>query len=122
MPRLRFVETVLQVQFTGDELILALMSLIRATNPAMLRGGPDGFTVDFESLDAKSELSADERSLLKFRAALEGNARAAVHTLELDPVEARRLARTLHWLESLQPWPLDVLEMSGKLRARLLPE
>jgi len=98
------------------------MSLIRATNPAMLRGGPDGFTVDFESLDAKSELSADECLLLKFRAALEGNAEAAVHKLELEPVEARRLHRTLQWLESLQPWPPDVLEMSGNLRARLLAE
>ena len=98
------------------------MSLIRATNPTMLREEADGFTVDFESLDAKSELSADERLLLKFRAALEGNAEAAIHTLKLDPVEARRLARTLHGLESLRPWPPDVLEMSGKLRARLLAE
>ncbi len=108
----------MQMEFTGDELILALVSLIRATNPAMLRQGPDGFTFDFQLLEAKGELSADEMLLLKLRAALESQGTSA-HSLKLATAEAKRLAETIERVESLQPWPTDVLEMSRNLRARL---
>lgn len=130
-------KAVLRVEFTGDELILALMSLIRATNPAMLQQGEDGFTVDFDSLDGKPTLTDDEQLLLKFRAALEGPAApvyspgqvnagereldegSLAYSLELGVAEGRRLVETLERLESLQPWALDVLEMGRNLRARL---
>ena len=105
--------------FSSDEMILALISLIRTTNPSMLRPSPDGFSVDFEALDKKTALTADERLMMKFRVALESPPTEASHPLNLDPAEAQRLGETLEKLESLQPWPADVLAMSGALRARL---
>lgn len=108
------------MNFTGDELILALVSLVRATQPAMLRQEADGFTVDFESLAKKETLDPDDRLMLKMRAALEAVGEGGTGQLDLDPEEGRRLAGTLAGLEKLQPWPRDVLEMSRNLRARFL--
>jgi hypothetical protein len=107
------------IEFSGDELILALVSLIRATNPSMLRQGLDGFTVDFDPLERKQALSPEEESLLKFRAALEGPATVSSYSVELTPAEARQVALSLEQVEFLQPWPADVLQMSRQLRARL---
>ncbi len=107
------------IEFSGDELILALVSLIRATNPSMLRQGPDGFTVDFDPLERKQALSPEEESLLKFRTALEGPAAVSSYSMDLTPAEARRIALSLEQVEFLQPWPADVLQMSRQLRARL---
>lgn len=109
----------MRVECNNDELILALMSLIRATNPAMLRQGPEGITVDLESLEGKKVLSEDERLLLKLQAVLASPDAQAVYGLELSGAESSRLVGTLERLESLQPWPPDVLEMSRNLRARL---
>ena len=108
----------MHIEFTSDELILALVSLIRATNPAMLRPGPDGFSVDFESLEGKQELSAEEELLLKFRTAMDSPG-ASAHSLELAPSEARRLAASLERVESLQPWSPDVIQMIRNLCTRL---
>ena len=127
----------MRIEFSSDELILALVSMVRAINPGMLRQGAEGFELNFQALDAKKEFSPDEHLLLKLRAALEGSVdpapspsqaspsevepgeRLATHALELAAAEARRLGETLERLESLQPWPPDVLEMSRNLRARL---
>lgn len=106
-------------EFSGDELILALMSLIRATYPAMLRQGPEGFTVDFQMLDGKPTLTDDDRLLFKFRMAIENSSQEKPVAVELKEKECLRLAETLEHLESLQPWPQDVLEMSRNLRARV---
>ncbi len=97
------------------------MSLVRATNPAMLRPSVDGFTVDFENLDRKEEFTPDERILMKLRVALQGDAAPenSPATLDLDAAEGQRLAATLEHLEKLQPWPTDVLRLSRNLRARL---
>ena len=108
----------MQVEFSGDELILVLVSLIRATNPAMLRQGPEGFTVDFDSLEGKLVLDDDERLLLRLRAALESPA-GGLHSLDLTAAERSRLVETLVRLEALQPWPPDVQEMNRNLCARL---
>ena len=127
----------MRIEFTTDELILALVSVVRAIDPSMLRQGAEGFEVDFQALEAKKEFSPDENLLLKLRAALEGSAGpapspsqasqsevgpgegAATHALDLAAAEARRLGETLERLESLQPWPADVLAMSRNLRGRL---
>ena len=109
------------LELTNDEMILALMALIRAVNPAMLRSGTEGFSVDFAALDAKTDLSSDERLLMKLRAALESDSGSGALTLDLDADESRRLAQTLERLETLQAWPADVLNMSRALRARLTP-
>jgi len=98
---------------------LALISLIRATNPAMLRQGPDGFTVDFEPLEKKPGLNPDELLLLRFRAALDTQSELNAYGIELAAAEGLRLTETLEHLESLQAWSPDVLELSRQLRARL---
>lgn len=109
----------MEASFTSDEMILALVSLIRATNPSMLQQGPEGFTVDFEALDRKAVLTADERLMMKLRVALETTGAPPFPPLNLETAEAARLAETLQLLESLQSWPADVREMSDTLRARL---
>lgn len=126
------------MRFTGDELVLALISLVRATHPRMLRPEADGFSVDFEPLSTMKQLGPDERLMLKMRTVLEppssdllagaAFANAAPEaapgegqplSLDLAPAEAHRLAQTLARLESMQRWPADVLQMSRALRARL---
>jgi hypothetical protein len=107
--------------FTNDELILVLISLVRATHPRMLRQDGDGFSVDFEPLSKKEKLTADERLLLRMRAAMEVPGEPATLVLELEAGEGPRLAATLAKLEALQQWPADVLEMSRSLRSRLAP-
>ncbi len=127
----------MRIEFSTDELVLALVSVVRAIDPSMLRQGAEGFEVDFQALDAKKEFSPDENLLLNLRAVLEGSTDpapspnqasqsegepgegAATHVVDLAGGEARRLVETLERLELLQPWPPDVLEMSRNLRARL---
>ena len=116
--------------FTGDELILALISLVRATRPGMLRQEADGFSVDFEAIAHIESLSAADRLLLKIGALMENpaedsqkdSAGSSSRSLELDPAEARQIADALAKLELLQAWPKDVVEMSRALRARLAGE
>jgi len=107
--------------FTNDELILLLISLVRATRPSMLRQDADGFSVDFEPLAKKKQLTADERLLLRMREAMEGASEQTALVLQLEEKEGPRLAAALARLETLQRWPADVLEMSRSLRDRLAP-
>jgi len=58
--------------FSNDELFLALVSLVRATRPAMLRQDADGFTIDFEAIAAAKSPLASDRLLLKLGAAMQG--------------------------------------------------
>ena len=128
--------------FTNDELFLALVSLVRATRPAMLRQEADGFTIDFEAIAAAKTPLDSDRLLLKLGAAMQGppppdaaanaesNARGergaeevaadgSPFSLDLSAAEARQIAEALSKLEQLQAWPHDVLRMSRDLRARL---
>ena|SRR5437879_5719947 len=113
--------------FSGDELFLVLISLVRATHPGMLRQEADGFTVDFEAIARIKTPGAADRLLLKIgalmRAPAEESEQESVSTssrsMELDPAEARQIADALAKLELLQAWPKDVVEMSRALRARL---
>jgi hypothetical protein len=57
----------LAVQFTGDEIVLAIIALVRAIDPRMLKSDADGFTVDFTPLEGKKDLSSDEHLLVKLR-------------------------------------------------------
>jgi hypothetical protein len=107
------------MNFTGDELILALISLVRVTHPSMLRQDADGFTVDFEALERSQLPSDEERLLLKIRPALETAADTASRAIDLDAVESRRLYEALARLETTQKWPADVVAMSQALRERL---
>jgi hypothetical protein len=105
--------------FTSDELILILISLVRATRPNMLRQEPDGFSVDFEVLTGK-DLTDDDRLLIKLREAIDGAKEGQPLLLDLAPPESLRLVSTLSRLEKVQPWPDDVLAMSRDLRQRLI--
>jgi hypothetical protein len=136
--------------FTSDELLLALVSLVRATRPAMLHQEADGFTVDFEAIAASKTLDASDRLLLKLGAAMQSpppNAAAneakgagnnlapagglsekpsekenadGLLSLDLSAAEARQIADALAQLELLQAWPQDVLRMSRALRSHLV--
>jgi len=133
--------------FTSDELFLALISLVRATRPAMLRQDADGFTIDFEAIAAAKSPLASDRLLLKLGAAMQGpplaespgvslerSERAAAEegsampaadaanggvALDISATEARQIAGALAKLEQLQAWPEDVQAMSRALRGRL---
>ncbi len=113
--------------FSSDELILALVSLVRATRPGMLHQEADGFSVDFEAIaNSKTPGSAD-RLLLKMGAVMGNstpypaeNPESSV-SIDLDAAEARQIADALAQLELVQAWPQDVMEMSRALRARLVP-
>jgi len=119
--------------FTNDELLLALVSLVRATRPAMLRQDADGFSIDFEAIAASKSPRDSDRLLLKLGAAMQGpppaeapgegteGAAAADGAVSVDisAAEASQIAGALSKLEQLQAWPADVLRMSRALRARL---
>ena len=107
------------VTFTHDELVLVMISLVRATHPSMLRQEGDGFSVDFTILDQKKVLDSDERLLFKVRAVLDSPAEAPASSIRLDDDEAHRMLAALAQLQRLQAWPADVLEMCRSLRARL---
>jgi hypothetical protein len=107
------------ITFTHDELILVMISLVRATHPSMLRQEGDGFTVDFALLDKKHVLDEDERLLFKVRATLDSPLQESSRMLHLNEDESRRIASALVRLQRLQAWPADVMEMCRSLRARL---
>jgi hypothetical protein len=110
-----------RVEFTNDELILTLVSLIRATDPRLLSHGPEGFSVDFTTLERKEHPTQDERLLLRLRGALDSTlGQQGGYGLELSDTERQRLAEALDALDKLQAWPADVVEMNSRLRTRLL--
>ena len=117
--------------FTSDELFLALIGLVRATRPAMLRQEADGFSVDFEAIANSKTPGPADRLLLKIGALMqkptegasensnEAPADGSSRSLELDAAEARQIADALAKLERLQAWPRDVMDLGRALRARL---
>ena len=111
--------------FTNDELFLALVSLVRATRPAMLRQEADGFSVDFEAIASNKTPGDADRLLLKMGAVMGSSTPYPAEnpgnslSLDLDAAEARQIADALAKLELLQAWPQDVMDMSRALRARL---
>lgn len=114
----------MEVYFTTDELILALVGLIRATDPRLLRNGPSGIQVDFASIEQKQTHTEDERLLLRLRNGLEEipgeEASEEARMVELSWAEGRRLAEAIERLEKLQPWEPDVIAMGESLRTRLM--
>ncbi len=107
----------------SQELILLLISLIRATHPTMLRKQGEGFSVAFDALEAKADsLTDDDRLLLKFRDALGVDPEGETYELALTAEETARLVATLSQLEALHPWAPEVLELSKSLRQRLARE
>ena len=114
--------------FTSDELILALVSVVRATRPSMLRQEADGFSVDFEAIARSKTLDKADRLMLKMGAVMRNETPYPAESpgnsvsLDLDAGEARQIADALAKLEAVQAWPQDVIDMSRALRARLVSE
>jgi hypothetical protein len=114
--------------FTSDELILALVSLVRATRPGMLRQEADGFSVDFEAIARSKTPERADNLLLKMGAVMNSETQYPAEnptnsvSLDLDGDEARQISDALAKLELLQVWPQDVMDMSRALRARLVPD
>jgi hypothetical protein len=111
--------------FSSDELILALVSLVRATRPSMLRQEANGFSVEFEAIARSKTPGKADQLLLKMGAVMGSstpypaeNPNSSV-SIDLDAAEARQMADALEKLERLQAWPEDVMGMSRALRARL---
>lgn len=107
------------VTFTHDELILLMISLVRATHPSMLSQEADGFSVDFQILDQKQVLNEDEKLLFKIRTVLDSPVEEPSRVLRLENNETERVLSALAHLQRLQVWPADVLAMCRSLRARL---
>jgi hypothetical protein len=105
----------MKIELSGDELLLAIIGLVRRVNPSLLRPEGDGFAVDLTPLAGKSHPTGDEQLLLKLRAVSD----AGAGSVDLGAGEARALASALAHLEMLQKWPADVTKMSQDLRLRL---
>ena len=110
----------MRAEFRGDEMVLLLVSLVRAVDARMLQQGPEGFSVDFERLDEKKVLTEDERLLMKLRVAMEGAEEDGRASVNLAEGEGGRLAGALERIETMGAWAVNVLEMSRELRKRLL--
>ena len=110
----------MKLEFTGDELILMLVSLVRAVDPRMLQQGPEGFSVNFQALDEKKELTEDERLLMRLREAVARAGGESGYALGIEKAEGERLAGALERIEGMGAWAADVLEMSRGLRERLM--
>jgi hypothetical protein len=106
----------MQFDFNGDELVLAIIAIVRRVNPHMLKSESDGFSVDFSLLAQKPTYRADEQLLIRLREASESQA----SSLQLSPSEAELLASSLGLLEVVQAWPADVVDLSRAMRSRLV--
>jgi len=110
----------MRVEFSGEEMVLLLVSVVRAVDPRMLEQGPDGFAVNFQALDEKKVLTEDEGLLMKLRVAMEGAREDGKASVSLADGEGERLASALERIEGMGEWAADVLEMSRGLRKRLM--
>lgn len=106
----------MQFTFNGDELVLAIIAIVRCVNPRMLKSEADGFSVDFSLFAQKEMYRADEQLLIRLREASESQALA----IELSAAEAELLASSLGLLEVVQAWPADVVQLSRSMRSRLV--
>ncbi len=109
----------MKVELSHEEMVLLLVGAVRAVDPRMLEQGADGFSVNFQALDEKTALSAEERLLMKLRVAMESAGGDGTASVSLGGWEAERLASALERIESMGAWSADVLEMSRGLKKKL---
>ncbi|NDQ58015.1 MAG: hypothetical protein GZ088_13165 [Acidipila sp.] len=109
----------MRIECSGDEIVLALLSIIQITNPAMLRAGSDGFAVDLTSLEKKPQLSPDELLLVRLHEDFAAGGDAGPYPIELSPAEATRLCTALEILARARQWPADMERLNDNLRSRL---
>jgi hypothetical protein len=100
--------------------VLALLSVIQVTNPALLSTGPDGFAVDLTPFKKKPLLTHDELLVVRLHEVFAaGGDTAGPYAVELSATEAARLGETLATLARAREWPPDMQRMNSDLRARL---
>jgi hypothetical protein len=109
----------MRLELTGDEMFLALVSMIQVTRPALLKPSSDGFDVDVTPLLSQKDLNDDERLVLRIYGMISGGVEKSTLALDLTPAEAARLSRALSLVERARAWPPDALALTRKLRARL---
>jgi hypothetical protein len=109
----------MRLELNGDEMFLALVSMIQITRPALLRPSEGGFDVDVEPLLSQKDLNDDEQLVLKLYGVLSGGAEKPMLAFDLNPAESARLDRALALVESSRSWPDDAVALTHRLRARL---
>jgi len=111
----------MRIECSGDELFLALVTMIQVTRPSLLTPAGDGFDVDVSPLLAQQDLNENERLVLRIYGVLsQGSADSSI-SLELTEQEAAQLNRALARVETARTWPADALALCRALRARLTP-
>lgn len=111
----------LRIECTGDELVLALLSMIQLVNPRLLRSSPDGFSVDLSALQGKTALTDEEQLVVRLHDIFANAADGSMIALELGEADSRRVSEALEILELRSKWPPDVQALSCSLRTRLNP-
>jgi hypothetical protein len=109
----------MRLELNGDEMFLALVSMIQITRPALLKPAEGGFDVDVEPLLAQKDLNDDELLVLRLYGILSAGAEKPMLAFDLTPEESARLDRALALVESSRSWPEDAIALTRKLRARL---
>ncbi len=110
-----------RIDCSGDELFLALVSMIQVTRPSLLTPAGDGFDVDVAPLLAQKDLNENERLVLRLYGILSSAADSARFAFDLTPAETERLSRALSLVEASRQWPVDAVALSRSLRRRLQP-
>lgn len=109
----------MDLKFTNDEMILTLVSLVRAIDPRILKSSAEGFTLDFPPLPPGAEMSFDEKLARGLCMFLETEPKDGNYRIEFSPEEANRLSDVLESLVEKQKWPDDVKSMSRAIRKKL---
>ena len=109
----------MRIECSGDEIVLALLSIIQITSPELLRAGPGGFAVDLTPLEKKPVLSDDELLLVRLHEVFATGGEAGPYAIELSPAEATRLCTALEILARARQWPADMVRLNENLRSRL---
>jgi hypothetical protein len=108
-----------RIESSGDELFLALVSMIQVTRPSLLTPAGDGFDVDVAPLLSQEDLNADEQLVLRLYGVLSQSGGKPELSLELTDAEAARLRRALALVETSRAWPADALALCRTLRVKL---
>jgi len=109
----------MRLEISADEMLLALVSMIQVTRPALLRPAGDGFDVDISPLVAQKELNDQERLVLRLYGVYSGGSESTNFAFDVTLAERDCLARALAVVASSRAWPADAVAVGRSLAARL---
>ncbi len=109
----------MRLELTADEMLLALVSMIQVTRPALLRPAGDGFDVDVSPLLTQKDLTDDESLVLRLYGVFSAASDNPRFAFDLTLAESQRLSLALSRVELSRQWPADAVAMSRKLRSLL---